>query len=129
MQEATQVNEAYRVLRDPLARARYLLELEGHRFDDERSTTRDPQFLMEQMELREALDEVRTDPDPLGRVAALIEQIDQRLAELARALEAPLAQARIEEAAELVMRMQFFRRLEEEARGLEADLEDELDAP
>lgn len=132
MEQAAQLNEAFRVLRDPLARARYLLELRGHRFDDEHSTTRDPEFLMEQMELREALAEVRDSADPLARVGALMDQIAARLKamtdQLGDLLGGDSAEAQ-REAVQTVLRMQFFRRLEEEARNLEADLEDELDGP
>ena len=63
MQQATQINEGYRVLKDPLMRGRYLLELDGRDFDDERNTTSDTAFLMEQMELREALADVRGSED------------------------------------------------------------------
>ncbi|HKJ09238.1 MAG TPA: Fe-S protein assembly co-chaperone HscB, partial [Gammaproteobacteria bacterium] len=133
MERAAQLNEAFRVLRDPLARARYLLELRGHRFDDEHSTTRDPEFLMEQMELREALAEVRDSADPLARVSDLMDQIAARLKamtdQLGELLGGDSAEAQQREAVQTVLRMQFFRRLEEEARNLEADLEDELDAP
>ncbi len=62
-QQATRINEAYQILKDPLRRGRYLLELAGIAHDDEHRTTRDVAFLMEQMELREALAEVRSAPD------------------------------------------------------------------
>lgn len=125
MQKAAQVNEAYRVLRDPLARARYLLELRGHAFDDERSTQQDPEFLMEQMELREALGEVREQGDPLAALEGLMRRIRARLDELDAELGAVLAEARDTAAAvELVQRMQFFRKLEQEAEALEAALDE-----
>ena len=57
MQWATQVNEAYQTLRDPLKRARYLLHLTGHDPQVETNTAMPPEFLMEQMELREAVAE------------------------------------------------------------------------
>ena len=46
MQHAAQVNEAYEVLRDPVRRGFYLLELRGHIIEQEKSTTRDTGFLM-----------------------------------------------------------------------------------
>jgi molecular chaperone HscB len=57
MQWATQVNEAYQTLRDPLKRGRYLLHLAGHDPQIETNTAMPAAFLMEQMELREAVAE------------------------------------------------------------------------
>ena len=56
MQWTTRVNEAYRTLRSPVQRARYLLELEGVDVAFETNTAMPPDFLMRQMELREALE-------------------------------------------------------------------------
>jgi molecular chaperone HscB len=55
MQWATRVNEAYLTLKDPLRRARYLLELAGHDVRLETNTAMPVEFLMAQMELREAV--------------------------------------------------------------------------
>ena len=51
MQGATRVNEAFQVLKDPIARARYLLLLNGIDLDAEKDNTTDAAFLMEQLEL------------------------------------------------------------------------------
>ena len=59
LQWASRVNEAYRVLRSPLQRAKYLCELAGHDIQAENNTAMAPAFLMQQMEWREALDEAR----------------------------------------------------------------------
>ncbi|MDZ4262005.1 MAG: Fe-S protein assembly co-chaperone HscB, partial [Pseudomonadota bacterium] len=59
LQQAAQINSAYDTLRDPLARARYLLTLQGLEYNDESSTIRDMEFLEEQMELRERLADIR----------------------------------------------------------------------
>ncbi len=63
MQWATQVNEAYQTLRDPLKRARYLLHLAGHDPQIETNTAMPAEFLMEQMELREGVAEARESGD------------------------------------------------------------------
>ena len=110
MQQATAINEGYQTLKDPLKRGRYLLELSGYNLGDEPHTTRDTAFLMEQMELREALGEVRGSGEPF----AALESIMDRIA------------ADLESAAAALMKMQFFRRLQEEVMDLEAALEDEL---
>lgn len=63
MQWATQVNEAYQTLRDPLKRGRYLLHLAGHDPEIETNTAMPAAFLMEQMELRESVAESRESGD------------------------------------------------------------------
>lgn len=55
-QQAAQVNAAYNTLRSPVSRAQYLLELAGQRRAPE-TTLHDPEFLVEQMMLRERLEE------------------------------------------------------------------------
>lgn len=59
MQWTTRVNEAYRTLRDPVLRAKYLLERAGLDVGFESNTAMPPAFLMRQMELREALDDAK----------------------------------------------------------------------
>lgn len=125
MQQATRINEAYRVLKDALARGRYLLELRGHRFDDERNTHQDSAFLMEQIELREDLAAVRASRDPFATLDKILERIGARLETLDTELGAALAQDGIPATAlTALQRMQFFRKLAHEAEELAADLED-----
>ena len=57
MQWTTRVNEAYRTLRNPVQRAKYLLELNGVDLGFETNTRMPPEFLARQLELREALAE------------------------------------------------------------------------
>ena len=57
MQWAMRVNEAYQRLKDPLKRAAYLCELRGASVGAETNTAMPPEFLMQQMAWREALDE------------------------------------------------------------------------
>ena len=128
MQQATRINEAYQVLRDPLQRGRYMLELRGVPLDDRQGAHQEPEFLMQQMELRESLAEVRQQDDPLAALDRLAREIDARFreleAQLAKALDAEGQDG--EAAAALVQKMQFFTRLHQELQTLEADLEDEL---
>ena len=57
MQWSTQANEAYQTLRQPLKRAQYLLRLAGVDVQLEHNTAMPPEFLMQQMEWREAVAE------------------------------------------------------------------------
>ena len=84
MQMTTQVNEAYRTLKSPVQRAKYLLELNGVDVGFETNTAMPRQFLMEQMELRERLEEAR-DVGALGL-------LQKRLAEEKRSVEARIAE-------------------------------------
>jgi molecular chaperone HscB len=62
MQWAVRVNEAYRRLKDPLQRAAYLCELNGAAIEAENNTAMPTEFLMRQMEWREALDDAHSVP-------------------------------------------------------------------
>jgi molecular chaperone HscB len=59
LQWSTRVNEAHRALADEVARARYLCELRDIGLEIETNTAMPKNFLMEQMEKREALEEAR----------------------------------------------------------------------
>lgn len=88
MQWTARVNEAYQTLRQPFERARYLLELKGVHAMDARHTAMPADFLMQQMELRERLDEARAAKDltALQRMEsdarAQVGRLERQLAEL-----------------------------------------------
>lgn len=88
MQWAVRVNEAYQRLKDPMRRAAYLCELRGAAIEAENNTAMPTDFLMQQMEWREALDDAR-DADAVEQLADQV--ADDRSARLRR-LEALLDQ-------------------------------------
>lgn len=124
MQLATRVNEGFRTLKDPLARARYLLELRGIDLDDT-DTRLDGGFLMQQMELRERMDAVKSAADAESRLHDLhadIGKLERGLvAELSR-LFADGSPEALQRARNASRKLQFFHRLGEEL----AQLDDEL---
>jgi molecular chaperone HscB len=61
MQWSVRINEAYQRLKDPVARATYLCEMNGASINAESNTAMPAAFLLQQMELREALDEAQTE--------------------------------------------------------------------
>ena len=60
MQWSARINEAYQRLKDPQRRAAYLCELNGAPIEAENNTAMPPEFLMQQMDLRERLDDAHT---------------------------------------------------------------------
>ncbi len=88
MQWSARINEAYRRLKDPMRRAAYLCELNGAPIDAERNTAMPPEFLMQQMELREALDEADTDAamDALERQSLSLQR--EMLSKIERQIDA-----------------------------------------
>ena len=72
MQWSVRINEAYQRLKDPVRRAAYLCELNGAPVDAENNTAMPADFLMQQMEWRETLDDVDT-PEALE---ALRDEVD-----------------------------------------------------
>jgi len=90
MQWSARANEAYRTLRSPLRRAAYLCERHGQPIDAESNTAMPADFLMQQMQWREELDEARTGDGAAAR--ALAREVEARrdavLARVADALDA-----------------------------------------
>jgi molecular chaperone HscB len=83
LQWSVRINEAYQRLKDPLKRASYLCELLGAPINAEDNTAMPPEFLMEQMEWREALD----DADSEEGLEELSERVLQRRREMLAAIQ------------------------------------------
>ncbi|MFY1017982.1 co-chaperone HscB [Ectopseudomonas khazarica] len=117
------LNEAYQVLKTPSQRARYLLAMRGPELPLE-VTVQDPDFLLQQMQLREELEELQDDADLAGvavfkrRLKTAQEQLNERFAECWD------DEANREEAERLMRRMQFLDKLSHEVRQLEERLDD-----
>lgn len=69
MQWSVRINEAYQRLKDPLKRASYLCELNGAPVNAENNSAMPVDFLMQQIEWREALDDAKT-AQKLDEIAA-----------------------------------------------------------
>ena len=114
MQWTARVNEAYRTLKNPVQRGKYLLELNGVDVAFETNTAMPAEFLVRQLELRESLEEARTSRDPakLSHLRAGLRE-DERSLEglLEEALDAKKDHA---QAAELVRKLMFLERLDAE---------------
>ena len=117
MQWAAHANEAYRTLKSPLMRARYLLELTGHDPQVESNTAMPHDFLMRQMVLREAIEEARDEGD-VDALDALLREIRRE----ARNMEQTLVEdfdvrADYAAASGRVRQLMFLERLQQEIGG------------
>ena len=125
VQMAARINEGFQTLKDPLARSRYLLELRGVELDD-MDTAFDGAFLMEQMELRERLGAVKECDDPHQQLIKISSDISVRVKDITEDLAALFnenSDTSLKEARDLTRKMQFFRKLENEADALDEDLD------
>lgn len=80
LQYSTRINEAHDTLRDPLRRAAYLCALNGVAVDAERNTAMPAEFLMQQMEWRESLEDAAHARDIRG-LAQLGQEVAAAMAE------------------------------------------------
>jgi len=119
--QATALNEAYQVLRDPLARAGYLLELAGLASPTEESTTlNDPELLMESLERREELAAAETAEE----VSGIAQRADADARRCVEALATAFGAAELGDAGRIATRLKYLTRLSEEARARGARLRD-----
>jgi molecular chaperone HscB len=114
LQWTTRVNEAFQALRNPVSRAAHLLELHGVDVAFETNTAMPPQFLMQQMELREALESAVGSKDP-AQLAKIQAGLGRDKASLERQLADRIdAKQDYEGAAGLVRELRFLEKLEAE---------------
>jgi molecular chaperone HscB len=126
MQTTGLINEANETLKSSRLRARYLLKLKGVDFDDEVDTTSDGAFLMHQMEIREALEDVENAQDPLARIDDIGQEISGEADALKDDFVDQLEAENLDAAKEAVLKMKFFERLCQESKNLTEKLEDQL---
>ena len=76
LKRSSALNDAYRVLRDPVARVEYLLEIEGARKEGEQKQQAPPELLEEVFELNESLDELREAKSSGGNLESLKSKLE-----------------------------------------------------
>lgn len=111
MQWSVRINEAYQRLKDPLKRASYLCERHSHPINAETNTTMPGEFLMQQMELRELLDDAETVKDFEKILAQSICSKHQQLSKIEQLID---AQKNFKAAAQEVRCLMFIERFASE---------------
>lgn len=122
MQWATRANEAYQTLKNPFKRAAYLCELNGVDLQIESNTAMPRQFLMQQMEWREALEEAKAekDIDALERLDRELRAArNQELDDIGRILD----EKNFTDAAQRVRQLMFLEKFAEEVQAVFEQLE------
>jgi molecular chaperone HscB len=122
MQWATRANEAYRTLKSPFKRAAYLCELNGIDLQIDSNTAMPREFLMQQMEWREALEDAKHAKD----IGAL-ENLDADLRDLRKAKVTYIGELldaqNFAEAAQGVRQLMFLEKFGEEVHSVFEKLE------
>ncbi len=114
LQITTRVNEAYLALKDPVQRAKHILELHGVDVGFETNTQMPTDFLLQQLEIREELEAAKAKKD-----FAVLDGLKKTLKGQRQLLESQIGE-RIDArkdyagAAELVRKLMFLKRIDEE---------------
>ena len=121
IQWSARANEALRILKDPLSRARYICESAGVDLQTETNTAMSPDFLMQQMQWHERLDELSDDPDVVG-VRAFRAELFTALSEITADVQSLLDEKRYADAAKRIREWMFLDKLIKITDGLTADI-------
>ena len=126
MQQTSWINEAQTTLKDPVLRAGYLLKLRGIDFSLENETTMDAAFLMQQLEMRESLENIKNEADPLAALDSLAEKVKASTIVMMDGFAQSLENDQLDDAREWMRKLQFIQKAKKEINILSAEIEDEL---
>ncbi len=121
--KAVEVNEAWRLIRDPIRRAEALLKRHGLDIKEGGEPKAGPEFLMEMMEQREALSEARAkrDKEAIVRLADRIRSRERAALERVSAAFAPASSEReaIEQVVPVLGELRYYRRFLDEVSAMD----------
>ena len=125
--KTAQVNDAFQTLKDPIRRAEHMLSLRGIDINNESTTMKDTGFLMQQMEWREALEDLRGSDDIETGIAELEGDFSQYRKQLLENLCKQLADDQASAAivaADQVRKLKFMAKLQDELIRIQDSLYD-----
>lgn len=124
VQMAAQVNQAFEVLSSPVKRGDYLLELSGLDTNFDSYTHQDMEFLMEQMALRDSMDELKSMAEPESALDELVAKVDRLDQNLQQEFAQEFERGDLDSAKGSLAKMHFSQKLAAELSRLEAELLD-----
>jgi len=126
MQQTSAINEAQATLKDPVLRAIYLLKLKGIDFSLENETTMDMEFLVQQLEMRESLENIRKEADPLDALDLIAKEVKASSQSMMDSFAQAFNDDKLDDAREWIRKLQFLQKAKNEINTLSAEIEDEL---
>ena len=122
MSRTVDINEAYTALKDPVRRAMHLLALVGVNGLDEKNTSMPADFLMQQIDWREALADARLKEDE-ERLDEMAAELASTVASLGDTFDAAYRGEHYASATTLARKMRFMQKLSEEVDSALAELD------
>jgi molecular chaperone HscB len=119
VQHASEINDAYETLRKPLPRAEYMVSQHGFDVRHEQKTINDNLFLMQQMELREELEDIETAADPEAALETFFNDVKSLTTQYTQEFIKHYEAEQFEQAALSVKKLRFIYKLKDEGQSLE----------
>ncbi|MFZ7239590.1 Fe-S protein assembly co-chaperone HscB [Avibacterium avium] len=123
MQKSAEVNDALQILKDPIARADCIIALHLGNQNGEEKTNHDMAFLMQQMQWREALEDIEQQKDS-DALMQFSDQISAQQQEILSQLNTALSTQDWVTAQMLTDRLRFIKKLLLEVERIEDNLMD-----
>lgn len=125
VQQSSEVNDAFDTLKSPLTRAEYMVKEHGFDVKNEQMTIKDGMFLMQQMELREELEDIAEATDIESAFDDFYDDVKELILQYTEQFETQFNLNDYENAAVAVRKLRFMYKLKSEAQQLEEKLLDE----
>lgn len=125
VQKSSEVNDAFETLKSPLSRAEYMVMEHGFDVKHEQTTIKDGMFLMQQMELREELEEIEQADDKESAFDDFYDDVKQLVSQYTEQFVQSFEKQEYDVAAVAVRKLRFIYKLRDEARLLEDKLLDD----
>lgn len=122
VQQSSLLNQAFDTLKSPLARAAYLLQLRGENVASASQADLGQDLLLEQIQLREQLEEVPRNDAGLAALAALRSSVCGKLEEREAAFAADYRVGQLARARHDFHAMQYLQKLLSEINAVEEEL-------